>query len=604
MKLKKEKRTENLIRMSEKKDIWDLNDLLKGQTIKELEKEIDALVKKFQTYREKLTDDITPETIKEVLLLKEELKIASSKVGYYYGLAHQTNTADTKILGKMSHFDQKMTEYGNKMLFFNLWFIHLDDKIAENLLNSPVLIDYKYYLKDIRKQKPHTKSEEIEQVISLKSITGGDAFASLYEIFTGHFKFSFNGKDDAVQEEVTSQYHSTDSKIRKEAYDSVYGKFGENSVVISEMYKNIVLDWYNESIKIRKYSSPIAVRNISNDIEDKAVQALLNVVRKNSKVFQKYFKLKYEILKKQGQEFEYSRYHQYAPYISGEEKNYDYDTSKKITLDIYKDFDEKFYEIVKSLFDKKHIHSHPKQNKRAGAFCAEVTNKIDPYIMLNHAGTLRDVFTMVHEFGHGIHDVLAMKQNNLNMRSAIPMAETASIFGENILADVLLEKSDSTKEKIFILIHQLDSYWASITRQAFFVIFEIFAHENIPKGINKDELDEKYMELLKEQFGDMEIPEVFKYEWNYITHIHASPFYCYAYAWGNLLVLSLIKMYKKEGDAFKPKYFKILEAGGSMSPADILKEVDIDPSKEEFWEKGFEIIREKIETLKELSEKV
>lgn len=577
---------------------WNLNDLLGDSTPQQMEAQVIKLSNDFEKVREKLTNNITPKELYEIIKHNEKIKIISSKLSSYYELDHETKTSDAKLLAEISRLNQVFTDLGNKMVFFPLWLMNLEDNVANKLINSEELKEFKYYLQEIRKEKKYSKSEEIEKIINLKSITGGSAFGELYGVFSSEFKFEFDGKKDLPQEEIIAKFKDKDPKVRKKAYETIYGKYGEHSTVFSEMYKNIVLDWHNEDIKIRGYSSAINVRNQSNDIPDKAVEALINVVRKNVFLFQDYFKIKHEMISKQSGKYDFSRYHLYAPYDTGLPADYDYEKSKKIAFELYEEFDSRFAEMAKKIFNAKHVHSHPAVNKRSGAFCAGITSDVVPYVLLNHANTLNDLFTLVHEFGHGIHDILASKHNEFYNHPALPMAETASIFSEGLLSKKIRKESDNVKEKVAILVHTLDGYYAAITRQTYFVEFEKFAHENIPKGVTKEELDTKYMNLLKEQFGDMIVPEVFKHEWNYVPHIHYTPFYCYAYAWGNLSVLALQKMYEEQGEPFKEKYIDILAAGSSKSPAEILSIVGINPEDEKFWQKGFDVIKEEIEELK------
>ena len=224
-----------------------------------------------------------------------------------------------------------------------------------------------------------------------------------------------------------------------------------------------------------------------------------------------------------------------------------------------------------------------------------------PYVMLNHTGKLNDLFTMMHEFGHGIHDQLARVQTPMYYHATLPMAETASIFGEMLLSQKLLNESPDDNIKKAILMDLLDGQYASIGRQSYFVIFEKEAHEMIANGATKGDLEKRWMELLHEQFGDMKIPDFFKNEWNYIPHIHHTPFYCYAYAWGNLLVLALYAMYKDQGSDFVPKMTKLLASGSSDYPLELLSSIGIDATSEEFWQKGFDIIKEEMEELKKLA---
>lgn len=586
--------------MTDQKEIWDLSHLLEGKTTQEILNKVKELVVAFKNHKIDLTNEIKPNKLHEIIQKKEEISKRFSKLSAYLEMKFFENTTNQETLAEMTKINQIATDMSNDMLFFSIWFTKLEDETANKLINSNELSNYKHYLKKLRQEKPFIKDEETEKIINIKNTTGGDAIASIYELMTSEFKYDFLGEKNVSLELVSSKTQSQDPKEREAAYKTILTRYKEHSTVLGEIYKNIVLDWDNEDVKIRGHSKPISSRNMSNDVEDIAVDALLTVVRKKSKIFVEYFKLKHKINKNNGDEYDFSRYHIYAPYNAGPQKKYSYEEAKEIVMEIYKDFDEKFYELAKEIFDKKHVHSHPEPSKRMGAFCYSVTPQDVPYILLNHTGTLRDVFTLIHEFGHGIHGQLARIQTPVNYHAGIAMAETASIFSEMILADKMLMRIENKKEKIALLIRLLDNEFASITRQAYFLYFEEWAHDNIKEGVTKEQIDKKYGELLKEQFGDMKIPEEFKSEWNYIPHIHASPFYVYGYAWGNLLVLSLYQLYKENGEEFKTKYKGILSAGSSKSPKELLGKLGIDPNKEEFWEKGFTIIEEQLEELKKL----
>ena len=582
-------------------DEWNTKKLLEGKTEENNINELKKLFNKFKGFRKKLNNKTGPETVKEIVVLKDKIMSSTSRISVYYELQFCENTNNPNILAKISHLGQMLTDLFNEIIFFSLWFMRINKKQAEKIMNSPKLKEYKYYLEETRKDEPYTKTEEIEKIISIKSLTGSNALSTVYDLITTDFKFDIDGKKGIPQEEATSYYQSPNPKLREEAYEQILGKFKENSTVLNELYKNIVIDWCSEGIKIRGYKSPITIRNKGNDISDKTVEVMLKVIRKNSHVFAEYFKIKHDLIQQKGVSYPHSRYHLYAPYSADLKENYSYEKSKKITLQTFKEFDLRFYTLAKEIFDDHHVHSHPAKNKKAGAFCCIVNNYMSPYIMLNHSDTLRDLFVIMHEFGHGIHSQLSRKQSNLLMHSAIPMAETASIFGELMLAEKMLKESKDKEEKMYILIRQLDDRYASILRQAYFVVFEKYVHDNINNGLTKEDLDKKYYELLKEQFGSMEIPELFKHEWNYIPHIHHTPFYCYAYAWGNLMVLSLFAMYREQGKKFIEKYVRLLEAGGSDKPERLLKNIMGITINEEFWQKGFDIIKEEIKELKRLA---
>ncbi|MBN1275390.1 hypothetical protein JXA12_03795 [Candidatus Woesearchaeota archaeon] len=585
--------------MDEEKAIWDLRDLLLGKTVDELEQGVKEKVEDFKKYRDRLGDDVTPALLKQILMEKEDIMLSMEAIGDYYGLRFSTDIKDQEALGRMTYYEQLFSDLGNELLFFPLWFMRLDDDKAEMLIGAAELNDYKYYLESIRKAKPYTKDEETERLLSIKdSTTGG--FSQLYSIFTSGFSFEFDGEEGLTQDELRKHVYDHEPEKREAAYRRLLAPYQEHETLLTELYKSISLDWDNDGMKIRGYKDPLDVRNVKNDIDERAVQAMLNVIRRHNDLFITYFKLRRELNERHGAAYKHSRYHIYAPFAGRTEKTYGYEESKELVLDTYRKFDERFYEAAKAIFDAGHVHSHPQRNKQPGAFCSYLCGVVKPYILLNHDGTARSLFTMMHEFGHGIHGVLSEKQRPLAYRPAIPMAETASIMGEMLLADRLLRESRDAREQASILMHLLDNEWASIVRQAHFALFEQVAHEKIRAGATADELDDAYWELLGEQFGDMTIPEEFKQEWHYVPHIHHTPFYVYAYAWGNLLVLVLYDRYREEGGSFIDDYVRLLEAGGSKRPQDLLRDLGMDPAKESFWEAGFAIIKEQVERLRGL----
>lgn len=586
--------------MENNKDVWDLKSLFKGKTEQEIIDKAISLKKKIIEKKSLLNEETLPETVTEIIKLIEEMQIEFSRVVGYYALRSHVDVNDEEASAKLDYYNQLLAEVDNEIMFFELWFIGLPDEKTQEFINSSIVQEYKQHLKDLTKIKPHTKSEEIEQILNIKNITGKGAFSKIYEIFTASFKFELLGKKDLTQEEVVSKYTDPDPKTREAAYSSVLNVFKENSQTLSEIYKNIVLSWNNENIKIRNYKDAISPRNLSNDLTNEVVQTMINTIRENVYLFQEYFKLKKEFLEKKGHPHPYSRFHIYAPYEAGL-KEYSYDESKKICLETFKDFDEEFFVFAKKIFDEQHVHSHPQKGKRSGAFCFAPNNQTTPYILLNHTDKVRDLFTLMHELGHGIHDLYSYNNPNILHHPVLPLAETASILGETILSKKMLQTKDS-EEKASLLIYLLDHYYATIVRQNYFVLFEEKAHKKIMKGVTKKELDNDYYDLLKEQFGEMEIPEVFKHEWNYIPHIHNVPFYCYAYSWGNLLVLALYAEYEKN-PMFKEKIKELLKAGASKDTLEIIRSAGIDPTKKEFWEQGFKKIKEELEIFKQITEK-
>jgi len=579
--------------MTENNKTWNLDNIYPASSEASLITELNSLTEQFVKLKSELTNELTSDRFMEIVKLDEDITVICSKLGARASLSLSENTSDSKKLSHIAKISELLADISNKTMFFNLWFKDLEDSVAKKFIDASG--KYHYVFEQTRMFKPHTLSEKEEQIINIKDLTGDEALTKLFDTMTNSFTYDYKNKLMTV-EEINKYKHSSVRDERKASYDLVFKKYGEEEHVLGEIYKSLVSDWRNENIKLRKFSSPINVRNKSNDIPDEAVSALLNVVKTNVGLFQEYFSIKSKILGLES----FDRYDLYAPY-SSKTREYSYQESKDLVLDTYEKFDTIAFSHAKSIFDNAHVHSHPSKGKRSGAFCYTVLKDLDPYILLNHTNELRDVFTMMHEFGHGIHGCLAREQTQFTFHSCLPLAETASIFGEMLLAQRLLKESKDAEEKKAVLMKLLDDQYASILRQAYFVRFEIDAHKAIEDGATIEELNAMYLANLREQFGSIEVPEIFQHEWKYIPHIFHTPFYCYAYTFGNLLVLSLYARYKKD-PSFKDSILKILSYGGSESPENILSEVGIDITKEEFWQSGFDLIREELDELKELSD--
>jgi oligoendopeptidase F len=344
------------------------------------------------------------------------------------------------------------------------------------------------------------------------------------------------------------------------------------------------------------------VRNIANDLNDETVETLLQVCRKNSSVFQDYFREKARMLGMK----KLRRYDVYAPISTkaSDSKNFTFGKAVSTVLDTFGNFDPEFRRLAERVFSERHVDSAIRKAKRGGAFCYTVAPKITPYVLLNFDGKTRDISTLAHEFGHAIHSMLASEMPIMVSHAPLPLAETASVFAEMLFNERMAEKM-SPRERRLLLAEQIDDMYATIMRQAYFTLFEVDAHRAIgEQNATIDAVAKMYMDNLKDQFGtSVAIAPEFEWEWIYIPHFYHTPFYTYAYSFGNLLVLSLYQQYKREGKSFVPKYLKILSAGGSRKPEDLLMEVGIDISKPEFWQQGFDYVQGMIQQLKSLAPK-
>ena len=296
------------------------------------------------------------------------------------------------------------------------------------------------------------------------------------------------------------------------------------------------------------------------------------------------------------------RYDLYAPATSKiKEKNYPYDKSVKLVFESLEKFSPELSTFAKKVFVEKHVDSSIRQGKRDGAFCSTLSPKITPFVLVNFAGKSKDVFTVAHELGHAVHSMAASDKSILVSDAPLPLAETASTFSELLLYDNLSDKISDDEKKI-MLSEKIDDLYATIMRQSFFTLFEIESHKQIAQSTTVEEISKTYSYNLKDQFGNsVDISDDFALEWSCIPHFFHTPFYCYAYSFGNLLALSLFQRYKKEGQDFVPSYIKILSAGGSKKPELLLNEYGIDISSSRFWQDGFDYVYDQVKQLSALN---
>ena len=582
---------------------WNLSELVTDPKSDEFQKQIldvEKQAKKFEKIKSKLDPKISTKSFMNILKEVEDISEKLSKVGGYASLSYSSNTQSDEATSLLTKMSKLSSDISNKILFFDLWWkTQVDEKNAKRLMkNAGELEEYLFHKRLIAK---YSLSESEERIINTLEVTGISALVKLYDKITNayEYKMKIGTKTKTMtREELTNYVRSTNSKIRERAYKTILTKYTENKGVIGEIYQNIVLNWKDEGIEIRGYKSPISMRNIGNDVDDKTIESLLLVCRKNSHVFQNFFVQKAKMLNMK----KLRRYDLYAPAAANiKEKNYSYNKSVKLVFESLGKFSPTLEEYARKIFNEDHIDSSVRQGKRDGAFCSTITPKITPYVLVNFTGKSRDVFTLAHELGHAVHSQAAQDRSILVQDAPLPLAETASTFSELLLYDNLSDKISDDEKKI-MLSEKIDDLYATILRQSFFTIFEIDAHKQIGKSATVDEISTTYMKNLKDQFGaSVTISEDFGIEWSCIPHFYHTPFYCYAYSFGNLLALSLFQRYKKEGTDFVPSYIEILAAGGSKKPEKLLSEYGFDITSTKFWKEGFDYVNNQVKSLESLN---
>ena len=579
-----------------KQERWSLDDLYPGfdsdevtQALKDLEQKITD----FESNRDEL-EGIASEQFIKVLNAYEDITRLINRLMYFAHLSFAADTQDQKAQSFLARGQQLAAQAENRTLFFKLWWKSLDDDAANSLLDASG--DYRYWLEALRLQKPYTLTEPEEKIINLKDVNGPAALITLYDAITNRYVFHLE-VDGEVKEltrgELMVYVRSADPEHRAAAYQEQLRVYADDAPILGQMYQYIVRDWRSEGVDLRGYASPIALRNLNNDIPDEVVDTLLNVCKDNASLFQRYFALKAKWL---GVD-KLRRYDVYAPVVETA-KTYDYQQGADMVLDSYRAFDPHVADLAEEILKARHVDSEVRKGKRGGAFCATAGPDLAPWVLINYQGRPDSVATLAHELGHGVHSLLAADHTALTQKSNLPLAETASTFGEMLLVDHMLAVDPDPEVQRDLLFQQMDDAYATIMRQAYFALFERAAHEKIKTGASVDELCDLYRENLEEQFGDsLDLSEDFRYEWVAIPHIYHTPFYVYAYAFGQLLVLSLYQQYQQEGDSFKPRYLDILKAGGSKAPMQILDDAGVDIRSEAFWQGGFNVLKDALDAL-------
>ena len=575
---------------------WSLAELSTHHKSPKFARQISKLqdkVRKFEKIKTTLRPGITSGEFLGIIKKIEEISEDANVIGGYASLLYSSDTQSDEATSLLTKMTKIGSEIDNKMLFFDLWWKRqVEEKNAKRLMQNTGSL--REYLRHKRLLAKYTLTEPEEKIINTLDVTGSTALVKLYDKITNAFEYhiTINGKKKKLtREELTVLVRSTNIKTRELAYKTLLTKYTGSKGVLGEIYQNLTLNWKDEGMEIRGYSSPISIRNIANDVDDKTVSSLLDVCRKNAGVFYEFFSYKARMLGLK----KLRRYDLYAPATKKfKEKNYSYQSAASLVLDSLGKFSPRLEEYAKKVFSQNHIDSEIRPGKRDGAFCSTPSPKITPYVLVNYAGKSKDVFTLAHELGHAVHSQAASRQSILVSEASLPLAETASTFSELLLYDNISDRMNDD-EKTIILSEKIDDLYATIMRQAFFTIFEMDAHKQIADGTTVEQISKTYLSNLKTQFArSLELSEDFAIEWSCIPHFFHTPFYCYAYSFGNLLSLSLFQQYKKEGRGFEKTYVEILAAGGSKKPEDLLMEYGIDIGAAKFWQDGFDYIRSQV----------
>ncbi len=585
---------------------WDLSDLYKSIDDPNIDKDINDILSRAEEFEEKYRGKINSDKISSILLLRalEELEKISEGTGKLLSFAHLVFASDTsnpKNGALLQSIQEKTTEIRKHLIFFELEWLALPESKANRLISSDILKKYHHFLKIERRYKPHRLSEPEEKIMDEKANTGSRAFRRLFDevINNIRFKITIDGKRRLLNEtETLSMLYDTDRKKRKAGAEGLTKGLKENIHILTFIFNTLVQD-HAVNDRLRSYTDPMASRHLDNEIDAKTVDALMDSCEKNYDMVERYYNLKKRILNIK----KFYDYDRYAP-IHSDTKIISYNHAREIILKAFGNFSDSMDKIPKEFFNRNWIDAEVREGKRGGAFSHSTIPSVHPYILINYTGRLRDVMTLAHELGHGIHQYLSRKQGYFQCNTPLTTAETASVFGEILVFHELKESEDDIKARLSLLCGKIEDIFATVFRQVVLTRFEEKLHiiRRKERELTAEEINKIWIESNKSMFGDsVELTSDYAWWWTYIPHFIHSPFYCYAYSFGELLVLALYSKYLKEGDLFVTKYMELLTSGGSDSPDKLLSKVGVDITDLNFWQGGLDILREMVNEAIELA---
>lgn len=586
---------------------WDLGDLYKGMDDQQIEKDL----RRYKKLNAELAKDykgkfagIAPSDFVKALQNVEETGILGSKLGVFAYLNMVTRMKDTKAVAFYQSIDERMTDYSKPSIFFTLEINQLSEDKFRELLADKGVAYYKPFLERVRRFKAHELSEPVEKVFLEKSVTSGGAWRRLYDEHSAALEYTVDGKkyNDA---EISKLLLDKDPEIRAKAGKELNRVCRENAKLFTFIYNMIVKD-KSISDENRGYKSPVAARNLDNQVDDKALKALTSSVRAQyGNLAHRFYKLKSKWLGVDKIQY----WDRNAPLPFSSDRHYGWDESVKIVLDAYERFSPKLRKLAEPFFDKSKswIDVPPRDGKRSGAFAMPLPAKFHPYLMLNFVGKQNDVLTLAHELGHGCHMRLSIKQGELNDDTPLTLAEVASVFGEMITFQSLLSQLNDDKEKLCLIASKVNDMINTAVRQIAFHFFETRVHEERKNGeLPPERLDEIWVEEMRESLGpNVIVDDDSKSIWPIVSHFFHSPFYVYAYSFADCLVNSLYQVYQ-EGKVkdFPDKYLDMLSQTGVKRYDELLKPFGLNARSPEFWNKGLSLISSYIDELERLDKKI
>jgi oligoendopeptidase F len=573
--------------------VWDLAPLLPApgdEGIDELLARADGRANELEQSRGRIASFDAAHLAEFMHGLADVLELVG-RAGSYAQLDFSTNTADPARGALMQRVEERATQIQTKLLFFELEWAETPDAKVEELLADDRIAFARHHLRSARRYQPHLLTEPEEVVLTEKSVTGSSAWQRLFEEQVSSLEVQFDGATTTL-EAALAQLHAPERDVRQQAAAAVTGALAPGLRTRAFVFNTLLADKAIDD-RMRHYPSWVASRNLSNEASDASVEALVEAVRGRYAIPQRWYALKAQLL---GIE-RLADYDRLAS-VADVEATIGWSEAKDLVLDAYNSFSGEMADTARKFFDGAWIDAPARPGKRPGAFCAYTVPSHHPYVLLNWTARRRDVLTLAHELGHGLHAFLAREQGVFHQSTPLTLAETASVFGETVTFGRLLGEVTDPQEKLALLASNLEDQIATVFRQIAMNRFEDAVH-NARRNegeLSIDRIGELWYDTQHDMLGDsVEITDGYRTWWSYIPHFIGAPGYVYAYAYGQLLALSVYAQYEARGPEFVPQYLDLLRAGGSMAPEELGKLVDVDLADPGFWDRGLDIIERRLQ---------
>lgn len=579
---------------------WNLGPLLDGADDESpaaaVDRLLDEAITRAQAFSARYTgrvSELDAAGLAEAMRDLEAMHDLAGRAGSYAMLRFSTDTADPERGALLQRVQEKGTVIETSLLFFELEWAALDDDRVAELLAADGLDFVRHHLRTARRYRPHLLSEPEERILAEKSLSGRSAWDRLFAEQTSAIEVRLEDEPGPVSLEVAlSRLMSTDRDARRHAAERVTEALQPGLRTRAYVFNTLLADKMVDD-RLRHYPHWLASRNLSNEASDESVQALITAVRNRYELPRRWYRLKARLL---GLD-RLADYDRMAA-VTDQDENFSWDQARELVLDSYSAFSPKLGDTARTFFDGSYIDAPVRPAKRGGAFCASGVPSVHPYVMLNYTARRRDVLTLAHELGHGVHFSLARGQGIFHQGTPLTTAETASVFGETIVFGRLLEQASTPESRLSLLAESLEGAIATVFRQVAMNRFEGLVHtERRERGeLAVDRFNELWFESQDELLGDsVEITDGYRCWWSYVPHFISTPGYVYAYAYGQLLALAVYARYEQQGDAFVPAYLEMLAAGGSRSPEELGRIVGVDLADPGFWDTGLALVERQLE---------